>query len=168
MNKNLILTGMMGVGKSTIGRLLAKRLKVRFYDVDKVIEKSEKKSIKKIFKHRGEKYFRKIEERITFKILRNKNVVIALGGGAFMNNEIREKVLSSSSSVWLKVNLDKLITRYRRNNRRPLLDKKKLETDVKKIYQSRKKIYSLANFKINCDNMTKTQVVEKILTFYAN
>ena len=159
---------MMGVGKSTIGRLLAKRLKVKFIDVDKIIEKNEKKSIKKIFEYKGEKYFRKIEERVTFKVLRSKNAVIALGGGAFMNNQIRDKVLRSCLSVWLRVNLDKLIARYRRNNRRPLLNKKKLETDVKKIYQSRKKIYRLANFKINCDNITKTQVVEKILIFYEN
>lgn len=168
MNKNLVLTGMMGVGKSTIGRLLAKRLKVKFIDVDKIIEKNEKKSIKKIFEYKGEKYFRKIEERVTFKVLRSKNAVIALGGGAFMNNQIRDKVLRSCLSFWLRVNLDKLIARYRRNNRRPLLNKKKLETDVKKIYQSRKKIYRLANFKINCDNITKTQVVEKILIFYEN
>ena len=111
----------MGVGKSTIGRLIAKRLKVKFIDVDKVIEKKEKISIKKIFEYKGEKYFRKIEEKTTFKILKNKNAVIALGGGAFMNNEIREKVLKSCTSVWLKLNLDKLITRYKRNNRRPLL-----------------------------------------------
>ena len=168
MNKNLVLTGMMGVGKSTIGRLIAKKLKAKFIDVDKVIEKNEKMSIKKIFDYKGEKYFRKIEEKITFKILKNKNAVIALGGGAFMNNEIREKVLKSSLSVWLILSLNKLIARYKKNNRRPLLNKKKLEVDVKKIYQSRKKIYSLANFKINCGNMNKTQIVEKILVFYEN
>ena len=168
MNKNLVLTGMMGVGKSTIGRLIAKKLKAKFIDVDKVIEKNEKMSIKKIFDYKGEKYFRKIEEKITFKILKNKNAVIALGGGAFMNNEIREKVLKSSLSVWLILSLNKLIARYKKNNRRPLLNKKKLEVDVKKIYQSRKKIYSLANFKINCDNITKSQIVEKILVFYEN
>ena len=159
---------MMGVGKSTIGRLLAKRLKVKFIDVDKVIEKKEQKSIKKIFEDNGEKYFRKLEEKITFKTLKNKETVIALGGGAFINSEIREKILKSCKSVWLKVDLNKLINRYRKNNRRPLIDKKKLYTDVKKIYQSRKKIYSLANFRINCDNMSKTQIVEKILVFYEN
>ena len=155
----------MGVGKSTIGRLIAKRLKVKFIDVDKVIERNEEKSIKRIFEDNGEKYFRKLEERITFKILKKKKIVIALGGGAFMNNEIREKVLSSCTSVWLKVNLDILIKRYKKNNRRPLLNKKKLDTDVRKIYQLRKKIYNLANFKVNCDNMSKTKVVEKILFF---
>ena len=168
MNKSLVLTGMMGVGKSTIGRLIAKRLKIKFIDVDKVIEKKEKKTINRIFEDNGEKYFRKLEEKTTLKILKNNRSVIALGGGAFINNEIRQKVLSSCVSVWLKVDLDKLIKRYNKNDRRPLLDKKKLNTDVKRIYQSRKKIYSLANFKINCDNIDKIKIVQKILNFYEN
>ena len=168
MKKSLVLTGMMGVGKSTIGRIIAKRLKVKFIDVDKIIEKNEKKSINRIFEDNGEEYFRKLEKKITFRILKKKKIVIALGGGAFMNNEIREKILNSCKSVWLKVDLDMLIKRYKKNNRRPLLNKKKLDTSVKKIYQLRKKIYSLANFKINCDNMNKTQIVEKILVFYEN
>ena len=159
---------MMGVGKSTIGRLIAKRLKLKFIDVDKVIERYEEKSIKRIFEDSGEIYFRKLEEKITFKILKKKKAVIALGGGAFMNSEIREKVIKSCISIWLKVNLDVLIKRYKKNNRRPLLAKKKSETDVRKIYQSRKKIYSLANFKVNCDNMSKTKLVEKILVLYEN
>ena len=167
MKKSLVLTGMMGVGKSTIGRIIAKRLKVKFIDVDKIIERNEKKSIKRIFEDDGEKHFRKIEEKITFQILKNKEVIIALGGGAFINNEIREKVLKSCISVWLKVDLNKLAGRYK-NNRRPLLNKKNSDTDVKKLYRSRKKIYSLANYKINCDNMNKTKIVEKILAFYEN
>ena len=130
MNKSLVLTGMMGVGKSTIGRLIAKRLKIKFIDVDKVIEKKEKKTIKRIFEENGEKYFRNLEEKATLKILKNNRSVIALGGGAFINNEIRQKVLSSCVSVWLKVDLDKLIKRYNKNDRRPLLDKKKLNTDL--------------------------------------
>ncbi len=166
MRKSLILTGMMGVGKSTIGRLIAKRLKAKFIDVDKVIEKIEKKSIKRIFEENGEKYFRRLEERITVKILKNKKAVVALGGGAFMNNEIREKVLKSCTSFWLKVNLDKLIKRYRKNDRRPLLNRKKLDAEVRKIYRLRKNTYGLADFKINCDNMNKSKIVQKILIFY--
>ncbi len=168
MKKSLVLTGMMGVGKSTIGRLLAKRLKIKFIDVDKIIERSERKSIKKIFEDNGEKYFRKIEEKITFQIIKKKNAVIALGGGAFINNAIREKVLNTCISIWLKVSLEKLIVRYKRSNRRPLLDKRKLDINVKKIYQTRKNIYRLANFKVNCDNINKTQIVDKILVFYGN
>ena len=167
MKKSLVLTGMMGAGKSTIGRLIAKRLRAKFIDVDKVIEKNQKKSIKRIFESNGEKYFRKIEEKITSQILKKKEVIIALGGGAFINNEIREKVLKSCISVWLKVDINKLALRYK-NNRRPLLNKKNSDTDVKKLYRSRKKIYSLANYKINCDNMSKTEIVEKILAFYEN
>ena len=168
MKKSLILTGMMGVGKSTIGRLLAKRLKVRFIDVDKVIEKNQKKSINKIFQDNGEKYFRKLEEKIALKIIKKRETVIALGGGAFINENIRKKVLQSCVSVWLKVNLNKLIKRYKTNNRRPLINKTKLDVDVRKIYQLRKKIYSLANFKISCDNMSKAQIVERILVLYEN
>ena len=157
----------MGVGKSTIGRLVAKKLKVKFIDVDKIIEKKEKKSIRRIFDDHGERYFRDIEEKITLKIIRNKIAVIALGGGAFMNNQIRKRVLKSCLSVWLKVKLEKLIKRYRKNDRRPLLNKKK-DTDVKKIYYSRKRIYSLANYKINCDNTDKAKIVQKIIDFYEN
>ena len=159
---------MMGVGKSTIGRLVAKRLKVKFIDVDKNIEKYEKKSIKQIFEDNGESYFRKLEEKITIKTLKNNQSVIALGGGAFINNEIRKKVLSSCVSVWLKVDLDKLVKRYSKNDRRPMLNKKRLRPEIKKIYQSRKKIYELADFKINCDNIDKTKIVQKIIDFYEN
>ena len=158
----------MGVGKSTIGRILANRLKIKFIDVDKIIEKNEKKTIKQIFEENGEKYFRKLEKKITLKLLKNKNAVVALGGGAFINNEIRLKVLKTSVSVWLKVSLNKLHKRYRRNDKRPLLNKKELDKEVRDIYLSRKKIYSLADFKINCDNISKDKIVEKILDFYEN
>ena len=168
MKKSLVLTGMMGVGKSTIGRLIAKRLKVKFIDIDKVIERRERKSIKRIFDDNGEIYFRRLEEKITLKILKNRKAIIALGGGAFMNNNIREKVLTSCTSIWLKVNLDKLIKRYKKNDRRPLLARKKLDSEVKKIYRSRKKTYSLADFKINCDSMDKSEIVQKILNSYEN
>ena len=166
--KNLVFLGMMGSGKSSIGSLVAKKLKLKFVDIDREIEKNLKITIRKIFETKGEDYFRKIEEKITLKILKNKRTVIALGGGAFINKEIREKVLSSCVSVWLKVNFDELILRYNKNDRRPLLNKKTLDVDIKKIYQSRKKIYSLANFKINCDNINKAKIVEKILDFYEN
>ena len=167
MKKSLVLTGMMGVGKSTIGRLLAKKLRFKFIDVDRLIERQEKRSIKKIFDVDGEEYFRKIEEKATLKILKNKSSIIALGGGAFINNEIRKEIIKNCCSIWLNLNLELLIKRYKRNNKRPLLEGNNLESEVKKILQSRKKIYALANFKINCDNMNKKDVVQKILNLYA-
>jgi len=167
LKKSLVLTGMMGVGKSTIGRLLAKKLRFKFIDVDRLIERQEKRSIKKIFDVDGEEYFRKIEEKVTLKILKNKSSIIALGGGAFINNEIRKEIIKNCCSIWLNLNLELLIKRYKRNNKRPLLEGNNLESEVKKILQSRKKIYALANFKINCDNMNKKDVVQKILNLYA-
>ncbi len=163
MKKSLILTGMMGVGKSTIGRLLAKKLAVRFIDIDKIIEKQEKKSIKKIFEVFGETYFRKLEEKTTLKLIQNKESVIALGGGAFINSKIRREILRNCCSIWLNSKIEILIRRYKKNNKRPLLDLKNLESDVKKIFQARKKIYAQSNFKINCDNMKKEEIVQKIL-----
>ena len=102
------------------------------------------------------------------KILKKKRAVIALGGGAFMNNQIRLKVLKSCTSIWLKVNLKSLIKRYKKNDRRPLLNTRKTDVDLKKMYELRKKIYRFANFRINCDNMRKSQVVDKILFLYEN
>ena len=118
MKKSLVLTGMMGVGKSTIGRLLAKKLRFKFIDVDRLIERQEKRSIKKIFDVDGEEYFRKIEEKVTLKILKNKSSIIALGGGAFINNEIRKEIIKNCCSIWLNLSLELLIKRYKRNNKK--------------------------------------------------
>ena len=88
---------MMGVGQSTIAKNLAKKLKIKFSDIDKIIEKKEKNTIKEIFENKGESYFRKVEKKITLEELEKNNLVIALGGGAFINNSIRKKVKNSSS-----------------------------------------------------------------------
>ena len=95
MKKNVVLTGMMGVGKSTIGRSLALKLSYDFVDIDKIIEKIEGSSISSIFKKKSENYFRSLEHKITLKELEKNNMVISLGGGAFLNNEIRDKVKKS-------------------------------------------------------------------------
>ena len=92
MGKNLTLTGMMGVGKSTIGRNLAKKLNYNFVDIDKLIEIKEGTSINFIFKNKSENYFRKIECEITLKELKKNKSVISLGGGSFMNKSIRSKI----------------------------------------------------------------------------
>ena len=109
MGKNLILTGMMGVGKSTIGKILAKKLSYNFIDIDKLIEAKEGSSINSIFKNKSESYFRKIENDITLGELKKDNSVISLGGGAFINNAIRKSAKKMSLCFWLDVPLDKLI-----------------------------------------------------------
>ena len=121
MGKNLTLTGMMGVGKSTIGKILAKKLNYNFIDLDNLIEEKEGTSVNLIFKQKGENYFRKIENDIALLELKRKNSVISLGGGAFINNTIRKCSKKTSTSFWLDVPIYKLIKRLRDNKQRPLL-----------------------------------------------
>ena len=101
LNKNLIFLGMMGSGKSSIGYLVSKKLNLNFFDIDRLIEKNEEMTISNIFKERGEINFRKLEEKITLKTLKSKNSVIALGGGGFVNEKIRNEIIKNHLSFWL-------------------------------------------------------------------
>ena len=166
MGKNLTLTGMMGVGKSTVGKNLAKKLRYNFVDIDKLIETKEGISINLIFKNKSESYFRKVENDITLSELKKNNSVISLGGGAFLNNTIRKNVKKMSVSFWLDVPVEELIKRLKKGRHRPLLYKKNIGETVKKIYFDRKKIYNEADFKIKCYSLNSQQIVEKILNNY--
>ena len=166
MRKNLTLTGMMGVGKSTIGKNLAKKLKYNFVDVDKIIEAKEGLSINLIFKNKSESYFRKIENDITLSELKKDNSVISLGGGAFLNKTIRRNAKKFSTSFWLDVPVYELIKRLKKSDQRPLLFKKNIDETVKKIYFDRKKIYNEADFRIRCNSLKSREIVNKILELY--
>ena len=111
VKKNLTLTGMMGVGKSTIGKKLAKRLSYNFIDVDKMIEIEAGKTIKKIFEEDGEQYFRGLEEKITINILEYKKTIVSLGGGAIINKKIRNSIKKNSYNIYLSVDVDILTKR---------------------------------------------------------
>ena len=118
--ENLVFLGMMGSGKSSIGLLIAKKLKLDFIDVDKEIENELGISIKKIFETKGENYFRKFEEKITLKKLKLNSVVISLGGGAFTNKNIRKEILKGHLSFWLNWNDEILLNRIKNSRKRPL------------------------------------------------
>ena len=156
----------MGVGKSTIGKILAKNLNYKFIDVDKLIEDKEGSSINFIFKNKSENYFRKIENDITLIELQKDSSVISLGGGAFLNNSIRKSAKKLSTSFWLDVPIDKLIKRLKKNKKRPLLLKKNTNEEVKKIYFDRKKIYNEADYRIKCDSLKSEEIARKILNLY--
>ena len=166
MGKNLTLTGMMGVGKSTIGKNLAKKLNYNFIDVDKIIEAKEGRSINSIFKNESESYFRKIENDITLAELKKRNSVISLGGGAFLNKTIRRSAKNFSISFWLDVPIYELTKRLKKSRQRPLLFKKNIDETVKKIYFDRKKIYNEADYRIKCKSLKLEQIVNKILGMY--
>ena len=156
----------MGVGKSTIGKKLAKKLKRKFIDIDKIIEIKEKNTIKEIFENKGEHYFRKIEKKITLEELKKNNLIIALGGGAFINESIRREVKSSCLSFWLDLKAESLLIRLKNVKKRPLLDQDKLEKSINKIYSERKKIYNESDYKIKCNSMNKNEIVYKIIKLY--
>ena len=165
IKKNLVLLGMMGVGKTRIGKYVARRLKINFFDIDKLIEKKNDMKITEIFKTKGETYFRKEEEFISIKYLNKKRSIISLGGGGFINNKIRKKVLSDCISIWLNVNLNTIYARLKNSEKRPLVNKNNL-SNIGKIFMERKKIYSMADHKINCDNLNLNQISYKIIKLY--
>ncbi len=159
---------MMGVGKSTIGRLLSIKLGIPFEDLDRIIEKSENLKINEIFRSKGEAYFRKIEEKECLKVIKKKGRIIALGGGTFMNEIIRKNIINKSLTVWLNLPQDEIFKRVKKSKKRPLLANVKSKKDVEKIYLKRKKIYSLADFELDCKFKNKKQIVNEIKIIYEN
>jgi shikimate kinase len=164
-NKNLVLLGMMGSGKSIIGYLLSKNLNIEFMDVDEIIEKEEGCKISEIFEKRGEIKFRKIEEKVTLKLLESNKKIISLGGGGFINDNIRNEVLLNHISFWLNWDNATLINRIKRSKKRPIAFNS-TENEIKKLIFERSKIYSIANYKINCEKFSKNEIVKKILDIY--
>ena len=163
--KNLVLLGMMGSGKSTIGFLISKKLNIKFIDIDQVIEKNMNMSIEEIFKTKGENFFRNLEEKITIKYLNTSNNVISLGGGGFMNDKIRKEVITNHYSFWLNLNISALLTRIRKNKKRPIVLTSS-DSKIVELINNRAKVYVKAQFKINCNAQTKTEILKKILKLY--
>ena len=161
LNKNLILIGYMAAGKSSIGRLLAKKLNLKFFDTDFIIEKKAKAKIYEIFKKRGESYFRKLEKKIVLNLLNKNSSVISLGGGAF-NETIRKVAQKNNITIWLNWSPKTLIDRIKKNNKRPVASNLS-NNQLKNLLINRSKIYSKANYKIECENMEKTEIVDKII-----
>ena len=156
---------MMGSGKSSIGSLVAKKLQLNFIDIDNEIETELGLSIKKIFETKGENYFRKFEEKITLKKLKLNPVVISLGGGAFTNRNIRKEVIKNHLSFWLNWSDKILVNRIKNSKKRPLVSNAS-ENEIIDLIKKRSNIYSKALYKIECDSLTKKEIVKKILNIY--
>ena len=160
--KNICIIGLMGSGKSIIGKDLSKFLNLKFYDTDKEIELITKKSINEIFEKDGESYFRKIEEKICLELLTKNNCIISLGGGSIINKKIRKAINQNSYSIYLQVKLDNLENRLKSSKKRPLLNKNssKIET-LENLYNERRKFYEKADFIVD-NNKDKFLALEKI------
>jgi len=163
--ENLVFLGMMGSGKSSIGSLIAKKLKIKFIDVDKEIEKELGLSISKIFETKGENYFRKLEQKITLKILKINSTVVSLGGGAFMNKVIRNEILKNHISFWLNWDNETLLNRIKNSKKRPLAFNS-TENELIDLIKKRSNIYSKALYEIKCDNLSESEIVKKVLNNY--
>ena len=164
-NKNLVFLGMMGSGKSSIGSLVSKKLNLPFIDIDSLIVENAGMSVSEIFEKKGEDYFRNLEEKITFKCLKKIKNVVSLGGGGFINDKIRKEILSNHFSFWLNCDESTLMKRIKGSKKRPLAFKS-TDQEIKKMIKDRSKIYSNAQFKINCNKLKKMEIVKKIIKIY--
>ena len=164
-NKNLVFLGMMGSGKSSIGDLVSKELDLPFIDIDSLIVENSGMSISEIFEKKSEDYFRGLEEKITLKALKNNKHIISLGGGGFINAKIRKEILANHFSFWLNWDETILIKRIKNSKKRPLAFKS-TDQEIRTIIKDRSKIYTNAQFKINCNKLTKTVIVKKIIKIY--
>ena len=168
--KNICIMGLMGSGKSIIGKDLSKYLDLKFYDSDREIELKTKKNINEIFEKEGESYFRDIEEKVCTELLTKENCVISLGGGSIINKKIRKVINKHSYSIYLQVKLNNLHSRLKFSNKRPLLKNNLNKKEIlKNLLKERRKFYEKADLIVNNDS-DKSKVIEKIksqLNIYA-
>lgn len=161
--KTITIIGMMGAGKTTIGKLLGQFLKFDFIDTDSEIEKQTGKSISEIFAKYGEEYFRTLEKNVIKTIFNSENKIISTGGGAFENKEIRDLLLENSTVVYLKTTPDVIFERIKNNSQRPLLKNNMNIETITEILNNRQKNYKLAHYTISTDYKNLNKIIEEIL-----
>lgn len=161
--RSIVLVGMMGVGKSTIGRRIAARLRLPFVDADTEIETSAQMTIPEIFERHGEPYFRDGEARVIARLLDSGPVVLATGGGAFMREETRARVAAKAVSIWLKADHDVIMRRVRRRADRPLLKTADPEGTVTRLLTEREPVYSHADLTIASRDVPHDKIVEETI-----
>ncbi len=163
--RSIVLVGMMGVGKSSIGRRLATRLGIPFVDADAEIEKAAGMSITDIFAHRGEADFRSGEARVIARLLDGGPQVLAAGGGAFMNDGTREAIREKGVSIWLKADLDVLLRRIsKRRNERPLLQTGDPEATLRALLIEREPTYAQADLTVHSREVAHDSIVADIVS----
>ena len=161
--KTIVLIGMMGSGKTTIGKLLGEKLTLRSIDIDVIIEQNEKRTVSEIFQNEGEKYFRNIERETIKKNFTNKDLIISLGGGAFEDQLTQELLLKNSTVIYLKTSPNVILERIKNNTNSPLLKNQMTVEKIQSIILQRQKNYELANITILTDNKNTDKIVEEIL-----
>jgi shikimate kinase len=164
--KNIVLTGFMGTGKTTVGKILAKKLGMSFVDVDELIEKTAGLKISEVFARFGEAYFRDIETEIIKSITKNFSQVIATGGGAVLRDENLNALKSNGVVFCLTASEELIFDRIKDNNERPLLQVENPKEKIRELLAKRMPRYMMADFIINTDGLTQEEVSEKIIKEY--
>lgn len=162
-NRSIVMVGMMGCGKSAIGRRLANALELRFVDADDEIEKAAGMSINEIFAQLGEQHFRDGERRVIARLLNGGPQVLSTGGGAFMNEETRQAVREAGISVWLRAELPILMRRVMRRDNRPLLKTHNPEARMRELLEIRNPVYALADVTVESREVAHDVIVNEIL-----
>jgi shikimate kinase len=163
LSRSLVLVGMMGVGKTSVGRMLAKRLGVAFVDSDEEIETAAGMTIAEIFEKFGEDYFRDGERRVIARLTDGPSQVIATGGGAFINEHTRALIKEKCHSVWIDADIDVLVERVSRRNHRPLLVGRDPGQVLRELGEARNPVYALADFRVRSDSAPHGKTVEQII-----
>lgn len=166
MNDNIILVGLMGAGKSTVGRRLANKLNKKFIDADQEIEYAAGCSVSDIFELYGEKEFRRLELRVIERLIdENDNYVISTGEGAFITPQIRDKIDDNKdiTTIWLKADIDILFDRTSRTHKRPLLEVENPKEVLKNLHEEREHIYRQAHMTVDSTLGHHSEVVKKII-----
>ncbi|MFC0284665.1 shikimate kinase [Camelimonas abortus] len=161
--RSLVLVGLMGSGKSTVGRRLAARLELPFVDSDAEIEKAAGKTIPEIFATHGEAFFRDGERRVIARLLAEGGQVLATGGGAFMDPGTRALVRARGVSVWLKADLDVLMKRVRKRGGRPLLQAPDPEAVMRRLMEERYPVYATADITVESHESPHEVVVDAVI-----
>lgn len=165
--ENIYLVGLMGAGKTTIGRAVAKALKVPFYDSDKAIEESTGVDIPTIFEFEGEEGFRDREQKMIQQLVKMDGIVLATGGGAILREENRRLLKDNGFIVYLQCSADRILERTRRDSQRPLLNTTNPRERIETLFAQREPLYlSCADFKVDTGALQSKVVVNLILDEY--
>ncbi len=166
--KSIVLVGIMGCGKSTVGKRLAQRLGLEFIDADSEIERAANMTVSEIFAEHGEPYFRSGEERVIARLLGEGPQVLATGGGAFMSEATRAEIAAQGISIWLKVDFETVMSRVRRRATRPLLQNPDPEGTMKKLMAEREPVYAKAALTVTSKDVPHEAVVDEIVATLAD
>ncbi|MBZ4644726.1 MAG: shikimate kinase [Petroclostridium sp.] len=166
MKQNIVLTGFMGTGKSTVGKHVAGELDMGFIDTDHIIEHEQGMTISEIFSQKGEAYFRELESKVVEKVAQQENMVIATGGGVVLRSENMQNLRKNGIIIRLKADVETILRNTSQNSNRPLLQHGDLRSRIEAILNQREAYYSNNDYEIDVSLLTVEQVVSMIMNIY--